>query len=458
MKRQRKRWFEYWRYKAKWLYPGMGIKRWLVLAVLGGMLSGFGLVMTTQAKLLSLLENKILRLSIESFGSFSFCVGLGIIAVGILVMLAGFRKALINITDAIFPAREFGFAEAVYHKRYLQRGPRIVVVGGGTGLSVLLKGLKRYTSNITAVVTVSDDGGSSGRLREQLGILPPGDIRNCMVALAEPDILLDELFQYRFPEGQGLSGHSMGNLLLAAMTNITGSFDRAIKALGKVLAIRGQVLPATLESITLVAETIDGDKVTGESAIPDCGRPIKRVSLEPKDCRPLPEALQAIREADLIVLGPGSLYTSVLPNLLIKELAAELRQARGIKAYVCNIMTQPGETVGYGASDHVKAIEEHVGPGLIDCVIVNVEEVPKHLARKYQAQGARPVRSERHKLEKMGFCVVPEKLVYESDLVRHHPDKLSRAVISLLFRNITGQEQISALDYAFWGEQQDRLR
>ncbi|MDA8212293.1 MAG: YvcK family protein [Clostridia bacterium] len=447
-----KRWLDYWLYKAKWLYPGMRVKRWLFLAVLGALLSGLGVIITTQEKILSFLENKILQASIWSFGSFAFWAGLLTIALGIAIMLLGIRKSLGSIMDAVFPERDFGFAEAVFQKRHLQRGPRIVVVGGGTGLSVLLKGLKKYTSNITAIVTVADDGGSSGRLRGELGILPPGDIRNCMVALAEPEALMDELFQYRFPDGKTLEGHSMGNLLLAAMTNLTGSFDRAIKAMSKVLAIRGQVLPSTLENITLRAETGDGKVVVGESAISACGQAIKRVALEPEDCKPLPEALQAIKEADLVVLGPGSLYTSVLPNLLISEIAAELKAAKGAKVYVCNIMTQPGETEGYGAADHVQAILDHVGPGVVEHVIVNIEEVPKRLVKKYLERGARPVRSERKKLEKMGLQVVPEKLVYESDLVRHHPDKLSRAIIGLLFRTKAQQEAAGVLDFYLLGE------
>ena len=452
-----RRCLDYWGYKAKWLYPGMRVKRWLFLAIFGALLSGLGVIISTQEGILGFLESKILQASIWSFGSFAYWAGLLAIALGIIIMLMGISKSMNSIMDAIFPQRDFGFAEVVFQQRHLQRGPRLVVIGGGTGLSVLLKGLKKYTSNITAIVTVTDDGGSSGRLRGELGILPPGDIRNCMVALAEPEDLLDELFQYRFPDGKTLDGHNMGNLLLAAMTNITGSFDRAIKAMSKVLAIRGQVLPSTLENITLKAETVDGQMVTGESTITACAQAIKRVALEPADCKPLPEALQAIREAELIVLGPGSLYTSVLPNLLIKEIAVELKTTKAAKVYVCNIMTQPGETEGYGAADHVQAILDHVGPGVLDYVLVNVEEVPKRLEQKYLEQGARPVRSERKRLEKMGLKVVPEKLIYESDLVRHHPDKLSRAIISLLFRAKVQQETTEAMKFNLfeeWGKGQ----
>ncbi len=428
------RWIHYWSYKAKWLYPGMRIKRWILLTMMGALLSGFGVIIATQEKLLSLLEHQILSVSMQSFGTDTLWPGLVTIGLGLVLMLLGIRKSLGSIMEAIFPERDIGLVEAVYENRQLRRGPRIVVVGGGTGLSVLLKGLKLYTSNITAIVTVADDGGSSGRLRGELGILPPGDIRNCMVALADREDLLDDLFQYRFAGGRELAGHSMGNLLLAAMTNITGSFDQAIKALGKILGIQGQVLPSTLENINLIAETVGAKIVVGETLISKCSEPIKRVMLEPHDCKPLPEALQAIREADLIVLGPGSLYTSVLPNLLISELADEIKATQASKVYVCNIMTQPGETDGYGAAQHVQAILDHVGTGIINYVIVNVEDIPKHLVKKYQDQGAKPVRSERKMLSKMGLKVVPEKLVFKSDLVRHHPEKLSRAIMELLIR------------------------
>lgn len=421
-----------WLSNLKWLYPGMKVKRWLLLVMLGSLLMVFGLLIATQERLFSFLEGQIFFLGRWSFGTSTLLGGIMVVVGGCFLLLIGMRKMLLSIVDTVYPDRSVGFAQAVYHQRHLQKGPKIVVIGGGTGLSVLLRGLKSHTSNITAIVTVADDGGSSGRLRTELGILPPGDIRNCMVALADTESLLDQLFQYRFKDGQYLEGHSMGNLLLAAMTNITGGFDHGIKAMSRLLSLRGRVLPATLENVVLSARTGDGRLISGESAIPASGQAISKVSLEPEDCQALPEALEAIREADLIIIGPGSLYTSVLPNLLIKDLANTLKGARGIRAYVCNVMTQPGETTGYGAADHVQAIVEHVGQGIIDHVLVNNEEIPRSLISKYLEQGAEPVTPDTDRLKRMGFQVVPAKLVYKSNLVRHHPDKLSRAVIDLL--------------------------
>lgn len=420
-----------WLYNLKWLYPGMKVKRWLFLVMLGALLMVFGLLIASQERLFSFLEGQIFFLGRWSFGTSTLLGGIMVVGGGCFLLLIGMRKMLLSIVDTVYPERSFGIAQAVFHQRHLQKGPKIVVIGGGTGLSVLLRGLKSHTSNITAIVTVADDGGSSGRLREELGILPPGDIRNCMVALADTESLLDQLFQYRFKDGQYLEGHSMGNLLLAAMTNITGGFDKGIKAMSRLLSIRGRVLPATLEKVVLTARTRDGQLISGESAIPASGQAISRVSLEP-ECQALPEALEAIREADLIVIGPGSLYTSVLPNLLIKDLAATIKGARGIRVYVCNVMTQPGETTGYGAADHVQAIVDHVGHGIIDYVLVNNEEIPRGLIAKYLEQGAETVSPDTDRLKRMGFQVVPAKLVYKSNLVRHHPDKLSRAVIGLL--------------------------
>jgi len=438
---------------TKWLYPGMGVKRWLGLAFLGALVVGAGLAIINQSAILGLIEDTIRALTFNLVGQTSPLLVGGLVALaGLIAMVTGIRKTILSIISNLIPENEAKLVEIIYQKRHLKKGPKVVVIGGGTGLSVLLRGLKEYTSNITAVVTVADDGGSSGRLRGELGILPPGDIRNCLVALADKETLMEELFQHRFHEGSGLAGHNLGNLLIAAMTEISGDFERAIRETSKVLAIRGQVLPSTKENVQLCAYMEDGTLVKGESNISGVKEAISRVFLEPADCRPVAAALEAIREADAIILGPGSLYTSVLPNLLIKEMAEAIKASPAVKIYACNIMTQPGETDGYTASRHVRAILDHVGPGIMDYVLVNVEEIPKKLVKKYKVQGAVPVQADFKELQKLGVKVVKEKLVYESDLVRHHPDKLSRAIITLIFKLKTDAEKVNILDYYLLGE------
>ncbi|MDK2881098.1 MAG: hypothetical protein PWQ99_873 [Clostridia bacterium] len=319
-----------------------------------------------------------------------------------------------------------------YRRQFLRLGPRVVAVGGGTGLPVLLRGLKKYTENITAIVTVADDGGSSGRLRGEFGILPPGDIRNCLVALAETETLMDKLFHYRFAQGDGLTGHSLGNLLLTALTDITGDFQTAIREASRVLKVRGQVLPSTLHQVTLHAELADGTVISGESTLPLAGAPLKRVFLTPESCSPVPEAIDAIYRADLILLGPGSLFTSVLSNLLVPGIASAIKQSRAVKCYICNIMTQPGETTNYTASDHLRAIYNHVGHGWIDYVLVNTKKIAQASLEKYARQGAAPVKIDYGALEKMGVKVLKADLLDERELVRHDPEKLGRAVLRLL--------------------------
>ncbi|MCL6612496.1 MAG: YvcK family protein [Peptococcaceae bacterium] len=313
------------------------------------------------------------------------------------------------------------------------RGPRIVVIGGGTGLSVLLRGIKKYTSNITAIVSVADDGGSSGRLRDDLGILPPGDIRNCLVALADKESLMEDLLQYRFSVGE-LAGHSLGNLLIAAMNDLAGGFHQAIRGMSRVLAVRGRVLPSTLQNVSLGAEYSDGSVIYGESNIPKCGKPIRRVFLEPRDCRAMPEALEAIAGADAVVLGPGSLYTSILPNLLVAGLAGQIASSGAVKIYVCNIMTQPGETDGYTASDHVRAILSHAGK-IIDYAVVNREDIPRPARERYAREGAVPVVPDVREIEKEGVKAVNDLLLAGGDVVRHDPDKLARLIFRLILKN-----------------------
>ncbi|EST55466.1 hypothetical protein T458_06785 [Brevibacillus panacihumi W25] len=312
---------------------------------------------------------------------------------------------------------------------------RIVVIGGGTGLSVLLRGLKYEPVHITAIVTVADDGGSSGRLRAEMDMPPPGDIRNVLTALADTEPLMEKVMQYRFSAGTGLAGHNLGNLLLAAMNEITGDFVTAVKALSGVLAVRGDVLPASTQSIQLVAEMTDGALVAGESQIPLAGKKIKRVFLEPSDAAPLNEALLAIADADAILIGPGSLYTSIIPNLLVRGLFSAVSRSTAPKIYICNVMTQPGETDGFAASHHVQAMYQHVGEAFLDTIIVNSAKLPLHVLEKYAEKGAKPVRCDLKQLRQLGLQIVAKPLVtFEDGYLRHDAHAVSRQVVSLLKR------------------------
>ena len=306
--------------------------------------------------------------------------------------------------------------------------PAIVVIGGGTGLSVLLKGLKQYTSRITAMVTVSDDGGSSGRLRSELGVLPPGDIRNCLGALAETETLMNRVFQHRFLQGGSLQGHNLGNLLLVAMTEITGDFILAIREVSKVLAVRGKVLPATLEPVILGGIMADGNQVIGETAIRDYPASIKEIYLIP-ECGPLPETLQAINEADAIIIGPGSLYTSIIPNLLVKGVIEAIADSRAPKFYISNIMTEEGETDNFTAADHLRVIQKHTRKQIIDYAVVNSGKIDEERLKRYIEEEAVPVRSSLDEITKMGINIIERDLVSDTEVAWHDADKLARVIL-----------------------------
>ncbi|UII55558.1 YvcK family protein [Cytobacillus spongiae] len=313
------------------------------------------------------------------------------------------------------------------------RQPRIVIIGGGTGLPVLLRGLKQYPVDITAIVTVADDGGSSGRLREELDIPPPGDIRNVLAALSDVEPLVEEMFQHRFSSSNELAGHSLGNLILAAMTSITGNFTHAVQEMSKVLNVRGKVLPAAEKSVVLHAEMEDGSIVSGESKIPYSGKRIKKVFLTPKDVRPLPETIHAIRQADLIIIGPGSLYTSILPNLLVPKLGNEVCRSSAKKVYICNLMTQAGETLDFTASDHVRAIYEHMGCAFINTILVNNEEIPQVIQDRYSEELAKPVIYDLNRLYELGLEVIFGEIAnLENEVIRHDTNEVARILYSLL--------------------------
>ncbi|MBM7661527.1 putative cofD-like protein [Bacillus mesophilus] len=318
--------------------------------------------------------------------------------------------------------------------------PRIVIIGGGTGLPVLLRGLKEYPVHLTAIVTVADDGGSSGRLRDELQIPPPGDIRNVLAALSDVEPLIVELFQHRFQNGGGLSGHALGNLLLAALTDITGDFMHAIREMGKVMNVKGKVLPAANRSIVLHAEMEDGTIVSGESKIPYSGKRIKRVFLTPEKIEPLSETIREIRKADLIVIGPGSLYTSILPNLLVPKIGEEVIKSKAKKIYVCNVMTQAGETLDYTASDHVKALYNHIGP-CINTILVNDEEIPESIQALYAKELAKPVIYDTTRLSSLGLDIIHDKIInYNGEVIRHDTTKVASLLYKLLEQHETVYE------------------
>jgi len=401
----------------KWLYPGIGIKRWIGL-------SAFGVI-------LLVIGSSGLR-SEEFFILQIF--DLVLLASGIVILILGFKRLMSSLINAIIPSsRANELVDILYQRRQLARGPRIAAVGGGTGLSMLLTGLKEYSSNITAIVTVADDGGSSGRLRQQFDILPPGDIRNCLVALADASTMMRDLFQFRFDSGSELAGHSFGNLFITVMTRLTGGdFEKAIRETSKVLALRGQVIPSSLSNVTLAAEYTDGSVVEGENKIPKGNKPIKRVYLRPEHPAPAPEAIKAIEEAEIIVLGPGSLYTSIIPNLLIKEITDKIVASKAIKVYVCNVMTQPGETDGYSASAHIRALVEHSAPGIIDYCVVNTGKMPVQVLKRYEEGSAYSVVSDRKNIQSMGYRIIEEDTGSVSEgVIRHDHLKLAKIILSL---------------------------
>ncbi|WP_184404684.1 gluconeogenesis factor YvcK family protein [Geomicrobium halophilum] len=307
---------------------------------------------------------------------------------------------------------------------------KIVVIGGGTGLSVLLRGLKTYPVDISAIVTVADDGGSSGWLRKELNVPPPGDVRNVLVSLAEVEPLIERLFQHRFENGEGLSGHSLGNLLIAGMTSITGDFARGISELSAVLNVRGNVLPASNDSIELVAKMNDGSVVHGESNIPKARKQVKKMFIEPTHPKALPASIQAIRQADKIIMGPGSLYTSVLPNLLVPDIAKEICKAEAERIYICNVMTQSGETDDFKASDHIKALHDHIGETMIDRIFVNDTEIPADLIERYAEENASPVVCDYASLQALGLHVISDDFIrVDGPLLRHDADKISAMIL-----------------------------
>lgn len=400
----------------KWLYPGIGIKRWILVAGLGL----FFIVIGSS------------RFRSEEYWIIQI-LDLLVATCGIIILILGIERMMRSFIATFIPSsKDTELVDILFLRKQLSRGPKIVAIGGGTGLSVLLSGLKEYTSNITAIVTVADSGGSSGRLRQQFDILPPGDIRNCLVALADASTLMRDLFQFRFDKSSELSGHSFGNLFITAMTRLTGDFEKAVKETSKVLALRGQVIPSTLNNVMLVAQHKDDSITEGEDQIPLVRKPINKVYLKPQGSLATPEALKAIEEAQIIVLGPGSLYTSIIPNLLIKEITQALVSSGAIKVYVCNVMTQPGETDNFSASSHIRTLINHSHPRVLDYCIVNTGEISADILKRYAQQDSYPVVNDRRIIENMGYRVIQEDIITTEDLVRHDPLKLTNIILGFI--------------------------
>ena len=399
----------------KWLYPGIKIKRWFFISLLGLVIVALGAIFSTKPFFF-----------VSSFG-------IVIIICGITLMVLGVGKMIVSLITLFLPKHERELVDILYQRRYLERGPKIVAIGGGHGLSHLLLGLKEYTSNITAIVTVADSGGSSGRLREEFNIVAPGDIRNCLVALADAPALMGDLFQFRFSKESQLQGHNFGNLFLTAMFQLTGGdFEKAVKESSRVLAIRGKVVPSTVSNVHLVAEYVDGSRTKGEAKIPARNVKIKCLSLTPENSVPTQEALEAIQDSDIIVLGPGSLYTSILPNLIINGMAEAITKSSAYKIYVCNVMTQPGETDGFKASDHLQAIIEHTNKNIINACIINNALVPETALDRYQTEQSYPVLADSETIKEMGPQVIATDLLSVKDYVRHDSAKLTKALIKLI--------------------------
>jgi len=406
----------------RWLTPGLQIKRWLLLLMISELVLVLGVAYALkEIYQTARLPSSFYYITLQFWPYWARAVIFGIIGVGLLVL--SYLKLTQSVLGPFLPGNSTSSVVDVIHAFRLRgRGPRIVAIGGGTGLSSLLRGLKTYTSNLSVIVTVADDGGSSGRLRDEYRILPPGDFRQCLIALADAEPLMKQLFDHRFKEGS-LNGHAFGNLFIMAMADVTGNFEQALRESGKILAVKGTIVPSTLQDVTLVA-SINGGMVEGESAIPKQNSPISHVFLKPDGVQVNPEAAQSILNAELIIVGPGSLYTSILPNLLVEGMVEAIKASPALKLYICNLAAQKGETEGYGVHDYMRVIHEHVGANLFDFVLVNSNTA--HPPTGGQAPVIfRPADTTRH----------PEVRFIASDVVNvkipshHDPDKLARTIM-----------------------------
>src|SRR5437773_4807085 len=428
--------------RVPWFSPTLRVRRWLVLLMAAMVLVrlGIGYALANVYRSGVQLPHIFYYLTLQFMNRYVRGALFG--ALGLSIILYALYKLTQSVLGPFLPGRDRALSEIIYNYRFLQKGPRVVALGGGTGLSTMLRGLKKYTGNLTALVTVADDGGSSGKLRAEYRILPPGDFRQCITALADVEPLMTTLFQHRFKEGS-LNGHSFGNLFIMAMAEITGDFEHAIRESGRVLAVRGQIVPSTLRDVTLIAEMADGQTRIGESSIPHANgdgdgngavaTAIKRVFLQPEPTIN-PEAEEAILNAEMIIVGPGSLYTSILPNLVVDGMAEALKASPAIKVFVCNVATQPGETDAFRVSDHLEAIERHLGANIFDFVVVNSNN-NFTLPPSAQAAGIRRVVYDPATVSKRSIHAVLVDVVNPRVSTHHDPDKLARAIMKKIWRS-----------------------
>jgi uncharacterized cofD-like protein len=424
----------------QWLSPGIFVKRWLLTISFGVLMAILGLAIWLKLTPIFWIIQLTDKLVDYLAGVIPhYLSGPLLLSGGLFLIFWGHGRSLGEISKILRPEADQTLLDALWQNRRLNRGPKIVAIGGGTGLSTLLRGLKLYSANLTAIVTVADDGGSSGRLRRDFGVLPPGDIRNCIAALADEEKLLTELFQYRFEAGDGLIGHSFGNLFLTAMSEITGDLERAVVASSKVLAIRGRVLPATLSDVSLWATLADGRRIEGESKIGEADGQIVEIGCSPMNPPALPAAIAAIQEADYIIIGPGSLYTSVISNLLVPEIAEAIAARQVPRIYVCNIMTQPGETTGYTVADHIESIDLACGQQLFDSVLVQKSQPSASCLQNYARENSYPVFLDREDVKQLGRNIFAVNVMEEDTdtrYLRHNSRRLAKALIHFYRRRI----------------------
>ncbi len=417
---------------GKWFYPGMRVKRFLLIVLAGIILMAVGLIFLIDLSRFLWIKNQIRNLFVY-YQVAPHLSGFILLIIGSALVILGISNMNRSILKRIIPQQVDQIPEIIYLQRKLEKGPHIVVIGGGTGLHTLLRGLKQYTSNITAVVTVFDSGGSSGQLREELGVLPPGDIRNCLVALSEKESLMTQLFQYRFKNGS-LQGHSFGNLFITAMSEVSGDFPKAVEKSSEILAIRGKVLPSSTDDVVLCAQLENKTLIKGEDNISKSKDRIESIFIQPPSILPLPETIKAIREADSIILGPGSLYTSIICNLLVKNIPEAICQSNALKIYVCNVMTQIGETDNFTASMHLEKLTKYLHQNCIDYALVNKSILSKKIAAKYQKEGAYMVKDDLQAKFGNRTNIIRQELLSEYNYARHDSNKVAESIMEIIHK------------------------